>query len=291
MFAATKKYLLLLCLGLITLTAISWYFSQDHTAKVTFLDVGQGDSILIETPEKRQILIDGGPSDGLVHKLGQVMPFFDRHIDMVILTHPDADHITGLLEVFRRYDVGLVLENKKTPKNTAEYRLWRDTITARNIPNAEPIAGGKNIVEKEVELEWLTPLPGAALPETNDNGLVCIIHFGEISFLFTGDISAEVEEKLLTRFCMDEQNCILSNIDVLKVPHHGSSSSSSIDFINTVHPDYAVIQSGQDNPFGHPQPVILKRLENIGTKVYRNDLQGDIVMKISGHDIIITTKK
>lgn len=291
MLGKIRKYLLLLGLGLMILALISWQFHQDDSTRIVFLDVGQGDSIFIQTPQKRQILIDGGPSDGLVHKLGQVMPFFDRTIDVVVLTHPDADHITGLLEVLKRYEVEMVIENRKTEKSTAEYRLWRDIITARQIADREPVAGEKNFLEKDISLQWLTPWPGPALDATNDNSLVFIMRVADRSFLFTGDISSEVETRLLEQFCPEQDQCPFRDIDLLKVAHHGSSGSSHGDFINTVHPRYAIIQSGKENRFGHPQPVILKRLQNSGAAIYRNDLQGDITVKTDGRDIIITTER
>ena len=242
-----------------------WDLSQDNLT-VTFFDVGQGDAIFIETPQNQQILIDGGPTSIILEKLGREMPFWDRTIDLIILTHPEHDHMAGLIEVLKRYQVGNILWTGVV-RDTAEYKEWQKLIKEEGakiyIAQAgQQIEGGPTSINILYPLE---SLEGQESKDSNNTSIVARLVFGENSFLFTGDAPQSVEKKLL-------ETAIDS--DILKIGHHGSKTSSAQDFIGVVSPEVTVISAGKDNKYGHPAPEVLQNLS--GVKILRTDLDGDI---------------
>ncbi len=249
--------------------------------EVIFFDVGQGDSIFIETPQNQQILIDGGPGSAVLEKLGKEMPFWDRTIDLVILTHPDFDHISGLIEVLRRYQVENILWTGILCE-TAECQEWQKLIATEGA-NIYLAKAGQNIKLARNDLanfEVLYPfenLEGKKVSNTNNTSIVARLVYGENSFLFTGDAYQSVERELIKRG--DEIDS-----DILKVGHHGSKNSNSSEFIEAVSPQIAVISVGKDNKYGHPNQETLAILEKYGIStlnaphlnVLRTDINGDI---------------
>jgi len=258
-------------------------FSQvpDNILEVTFFDVGQGDAIFIETSVGQQVLIDGGPDKTILEKLSQTMPFYDRTIDLVILTHPDADHITGLVEALKYYQIGHILTSG-FKKDTAVYQKWRDLIEERNIPLTIAQAGQKIIFSEEIVLKILWPeqsLIKSLSKNINNVSVVGQLVYGQTEFLLTGDIEKEVEQRLLNQGWNLES-------DILKVAHHGSKTSSSYNFINAVNPQIAVISVGDNNRYKHPDSVVLEQLKEF--LLYRTDKNGDI--KISTDGILFGVK-
>ena len=238
--------------------------------EVTFFDVGQGDSIFIETPKGHQILIDGGPSDRILEKLSQEMPFYDKDLDLVILTHPDHDHYFGLFAVLENYEVENILW-AGVKRDTAEWKKWKELLEKEGARTKIAEARQKIVFQPSLRLEVLSPkekLEGKEVKDVNDTSVVVRLVFKENSFLFTGDITEKIESSLAERQELKS--------DVLKVSHHGSKSSSSGDFLEEVLPDFAVIQVGKENNFGHPDPGILARLEDFGIEVLRTDEEEDI---------------
>ncbi|MFH1714074.1 MAG: ComEC/Rec2 family competence protein [Candidatus Nealsonbacteria bacterium] len=276
----TKKNLfsfILIVIFILNLFAWSkvYFLLQPETVKVLFFDVGQGDSIFIETPEGHQMLIDGGPGIAVLEKLGKVMPFWDRTIDLVILTHPEYDHLSGILEVLKNYKVENILWTG-VKRDTAEFQEWLGLIKEEGA-NIYIAQAGQRIswgtFEKEKEyLDVLFPLDnleGRELKSANNSSVVIKLVFWENEFLFTSDIEAVIERKLL-------REGVDVNSDVLKVAHHGSKTSSLAEFIEKVSPEVAVIQVGSENFYGHPATETLEVLENYGINIFRTDLQGDI---------------
>lgn len=276
LYRVTRKRILLGVLGVIS--ALSWIAvfanASSGQLKVHFFDVGQGDAIFIELPDKRQILIDGGPDDKVVEKLNSVMPFWDREIDMVIATHADADHLTGLVPVLKHYDVDTIIWNGIE----AETKIFEEWKEARDTEGAEVIVGRccmRFTFSDSAFLEILYPLSTGAAPVDlkggqNNYSLVIRFVFGDESFLFTGDIERQVEYELVA------QNFNLKS-DVLKIPHHGSKTSSSELFLEKVMPKTAVISVGRYNTYGHPHQAILQRLEKYDINIRRTDKEGDII--------------
>jgi len=252
---------------------------------VTFLDVGQGDAILIRGPEGHRILVDGGPSgEAIEAALGRHLPFWDDHLDLVFLTHTDADHLTGLLTVLVRHDVDAVAASPQMGDSSL-YQLWRQRIAEKGIPLLEATEGGRIALNDGAYIEVLHPPPvllAGTDNDVNNNSLVLRLILGKASFLLTADLEAEGEFALL-----EEAPSLHSAL--LQVPHHGSRSSTTPELLHDVQPLVAVISVGADNRFGQPAPEVLARLP--ARLVYRTDRHGDITISTDGHKLWIETQR
>lgn len=270
--------------------------------EINFFDVGQGDSTFIETPEGYQILIDGGPSSKVLEKLGAEMPFWDRTIDLIISSHPDPDHLLGLIDVLKNYKVGMVLTNG-TVSSRPEFSEFKNQISKNKVSYITIRKNQKIIVGKNLSFEILAPLEdfeGREVSDFNTSSIVARMVYGNNAFLFTGDTSKSIEEKLT------EENIDL-NADVLKVAHHGSKTAENEDFIKAVNPEIAVIQVGLNNQYGHPHQEILDLLNKYGIrtlstsssrtlnstefKILRTDKDGDIKILSDGENLKVITQK
>jgi competence protein ComEC len=253
---------------------------NDGFLRIYFLDVGQGDSIFIQNYNGNQVLIDGGPDNKVLQELGKVMPFNDRSIDMVVLTHPHSDHIIGLIDVLKRYQVGNILENNY-PYEAPEYTEWNNLKTDSNV--VEAIAGQVIDLGGGVTMEVIYPgesEAGQKNSNPNNSSVVLKLKYGTESVLLTGDIEASVEKKLT-------MNGSDLNSDFLKVPHHGSKTSSTDGFINAVSPVDAFIEVGAKNTFGHPSPSTIEKLDKNQIKYYRTDIDGTIQLILDGQNFLI----
>lgn len=253
---------------------------QPKYLKVDFLAVGQGDAEFIETPGKTQILIDGGPTSAVLEKLDTRMPFWDKEIDIVILTHPESDHMTGILDVLKRYKVKYFLWSgvlKDSPQNKKLLEILKNKKNTKILA----IRAGDKIKAGNVLIDFLYPLEnldGRKIEEkdsTNDTCVVNKIIYGKNSFLFTGDIDSKTEKNLKN-----------TKSDVLKVAHHGSKYSTSELFLQNVNPQFAVIEVGK-NSYGHPTPEVLQRLSNYGIKILRTDKNNDVNFLSNGNDVYL----
>lgn len=271
MFKSSKLLLILtgvLIVILITLGFLFWQ-NQQNKLEVYFLNVGQGDAILIKTPSHQKILIDGGPDNQVLAELGRHLPFYNQAIDLVILTHPDADHLTGLVEVLKRYPVKRVLTGGTVCSN-ALCRSWSETIKEKGI-ETQIAQAGQIFDFGETKLEILHPLINLnqqIIEETNDSSVVAKLIYHHHSFLLTGDATVAVEAALLAAQAD-------LRADVLKVSHHASDTASSEEFLSAVQPSWAVISVGK-NKFGLPSRRIIYRLERIGAAIFRTDESGEI---------------
>jgi len=255
-----------------------WNLSQPQLLEVVFFNVGQGDSIFIETPQGHQILIDGGPDETVLENLGKEMPFWDRTIDLIILSHPEHDHISGLIEVLKRYKVENILWTGVL-RDTSEYKEWQKLIREEGA-KIYIAQAGQNIEGGETSFNILFPfesLEGKEVKNTNNSSVIVRLVYGDNSFLFTGDAYKSIERQLL-------ETAI--DADVLKVGHHGSKTSSAQEFIEKVSPDIAVIQCGKDNHYGHPSQETLEILEKYGINIFRTDFNGDIKVISNGSNFI-----
>jgi competence protein ComEC len=259
----------LVCLSVVAWVVV-WELDKGGDLEVVFFDVGQGDSIFIETKDGFQVLIDGGPGLAVLEKLGQETPFYDRTIDLVILTHPDRDHLFGLLEALKRYQVKNILWNGVV-KDTAEWKEWNRLVQEEGAKILIAEAGQKIDISQDIYIEILYPfesLEGLEVKDSNDTSIVAQLVFKDNSFLFTGDISRKIEKKLV-----DEYQEFSSLI--LKIAHHGSKTSTSLEFLEMVSPETAVISVG-DNQWGHPHPEVLSILEQFGIQVLTTQDYGDV---------------
>jgi competence protein ComEC len=255
------------------LNVLAWLAVYDlkgpQLLEVNFFDVGQGDAIFIEGPQRHQILIDGGPSSIILEKLAKEMPFWDRTIDLIILTHPERDHLFGLIEVLKRYKVENILWTGII-RDTPEFKEWEKLIENEGAKIFIAKSGQK--IASEFSLDVLYPfenLEGQELKDSNNTSIVAKLIFGQNSFLFTGDAYQSAERELLTKEADIDS-------DVLKVAHHGSKTSSAEEFIEKVSPEIAVISVGKDNTYGHPHQEVLETLIKYGIRILRTDEQGDI---------------
>jgi len=249
---------------------------QEADLAVYFLDVGQGDSQLINTPDNRQIIIDGGPGDAVLGELSKIMGFFDRKIDIVVLSHPETDHMQGLLAVLKKYKADYILQTG-VERDFEGFYEWQDVLAAQQKQGAKIInvKAGDVVYAGAATFEILAPfkdLSGVKMEKSsNEACLVARLSYGSNSFLFTGDIGLETEVKIAK-----DADC-----DVLKVAHHGSKYSTSENFLAAISPKIAVIEVGK-NSYGHPAPEVLQRLAKFGIQTLRTDKSGTIKIVSNG---------
>ncbi len=260
----------------------------DNNLRVSILNVGQGDAILVQTPGHHKILIDGGPSPQAIKlELSKKLPFWDRTIDLIIVTQPQADHITGLVEILRNYNVKHVVTSKIT-YNSLVYNQMLNLIQSKRIKYSHAHAGQEISYGDGIKIEVLHP-PISLLQKTaadiNKNGMVLRLSYNETSFLFTADIDEEVEWYLIS------QRARL-NSTVLKVAHHGSRTSTSAELLAVANPSIAVISVANANNFGHPHPEVITRLyQRIGTdKVLLTATNGTIEFITDGKRLWVKTE-
>jgi competence protein ComEC len=271
--------------GIAMVVAVAFWQALDRNddrLRLTVLDVGQGDAILIETPAGHRVLVDGGPSGpALMQALGRVLPHDGRRIDLLVLSHGQDDHVTGFVELLERYEVGAAVAGPLEGE-TAAYGAWRAELERRAVPLHVATSGHWLDLGQGIRLEVLAPNDGAParVDDLNNNSLVARLSYSEVSFLLTGDIEAEGEQALL-----DSGHRL--NSTVLKLAHHGSDGSSTPGLLDAVQPRLAVVSAGAENSFGHPSPTT--RLRLAGTPLLRTDLNGDLRLETDGFSLRAST--
>jgi len=277
MLKSKERLILFICIGIIVLACSVWTvgFSRSISEiRVTFLDVGQGDAILIQAPGNIDVLIDGGPDNRVVEKLGERLPYFDRTIELLILTHPDSDHVNGLPEVARRYRIDQVMiTGVKNELPTYMELLAQLEKQNTDIQYAKP---GMKFQIGEGALTILGPLGehvGETPKEANALSVVSRLEVGEHSVLITGDADQAEESELIS------QGGSLRS-DILKVGHHGSKTSSSEPWLKAVSPDLAIMSYGADNRYGHPNQETVGRLEGVGAQIFSTADLGDVCFEL-----------
>ena len=262
-------------------TAIVWikvYQTKPGPLKVYFLDIGQGDAIFVDTPTHKRLLLDGGRNKKVLTELGQILPFGNKDIDVMIGSHPDADHIGGLPEVVSRYNVGVFIEPGVESDNTVDDEL-KKRVKEKDIPTILAKRGVVVNFGDGVKLTILFPNQDVSRWETNDASIVAKLEYGSKSFLLTGDSSIKTENILLT---LDPTTL---DSDVLKAGHHGSRTSTSLPYAEAVSPEYAVISAGKDNTYGHPHQQVLDILEKVGAKTVSTIDLGTIKFETDGQSL------
>ncbi len=237
------------------------------------MDVGQGDATFIQTAGGRQVLIDGGPDSKVLQDLNKVMPAQDRSLDLVVLTHPHSDHMTGLFEVLRRYRVAEVIDLPVPNQVNSLTRQWDELIASHHIFRVKARTGDRYELGDGSYLEFFAPTP--LVTDLNNDSVVTTLHdASHCEMLLAGDMGFPEETQLLASG--EDIHC-----DGLKVGHHGSATSSSVEFLQRVEPRLAAISVGQGNSYGHPNPDTLKRLT--GITVWRTDLVGTVTLERSAN--------
>lgn len=250
------------------------YF-RPHLLKVSFYNVGQGDSIFIETPDRYQVLIDGGRGPKVLEEIANDMPFYDRTIDLVIPTHPDSDHVAGLVDILERYEVKNILI-PRIQGNTVVFKRLLEGIEheGAHVREAMRQEGFQKItLPGNVRFEILNPSQGETYENNNDSSTVSLFSYGLVDVLLLADVSAKKEEKLIP--------LIPKGIEILKIAHHGAKSSLNFNFLKVVSSQLSVISVGENN-YGHPSPEVLKTLEALGSKIWRTDEQGTLTILSDG---------
>lgn len=269
-------------LGFLAIAAVLVWLANaqksDANFHAYFLDVGQGDAIYIREPNNYDILTDGGQGSQVLSELGEVMPFWDHEISLVIATHPDSDHIAGLVEVLKRYKVDKVLMTDVF-RTTNQYQELQDEIKSKNIPVQITKAGDEIIISDQSKVKIFWPeesYQGKNIADTNNTSIVDQINYGDVKFLFTGDAEINTEQML-----MQNENTNLKS-DILKIGHHGSKNSSSLDFLKLVNPELAIISVSTNNKYGHPHKDTLDKLKELVIKYFRTDEHGRIEVITNG---------
>lgn len=271
-----KKFLCIIFIIISLLTGCS----KDNLLSIHIIDVGQGDSILIQTPNKTNILVDGGDEDSylIVKKFLKYKKV--KNIDFIIATHPDTDHIGSLDNIISKFNVSnIYIPNKKTNSES-----FFNLIQACRLKNINPKflkAGNMLNLDNNIKLTVLNP--SYTHLDNNSNSIVFKLDYNKKSFLFTGDCTYENEQEILEKFN-------LGKINFLKVAHHGSKNSSSENFIKSIRPDVAAISCGYDNEYGHPHKETLINLSKTNTLVYRTDKQGHLSFFSDGNTITTKSK-
>lgn len=268
-----KKFFRIFSFIFLAVLALGFFVrqAQKDYLKVCFFDIGQGDAILIRTPQGHNILIDGGPDNSILAKLGQALPFYDRTIDLMVLSHPQADHITGQLGVLKKFDVKNVLASKVNYSSQI-YDSWKQLVKNENADFIEAVAG-QDFIFDQARLKVLSPffsLQGKAGDDINNQSVSLKLNYFSTSFLFTGDMETKGEAELVAKWGANLE------ADILKAGHHGSDTSSSKKFLEIVRPKIAVIQVAGDNDYGMPSLRVLDRFKKTGVQVFRNDLESDV---------------
>lgn len=278
-----RRVQIILVLGLLLVAVLFFYVhftGQNPKFGVTFFNIGQGDSALIRFNNGQKMLVDCGPDRKILSKLGSSLPFYDRTIDYLLVTHPDADHYGGCVDVLDQYNVREIITNSSRKDDDPYWQLWNKKMLGEGalikiMTDPEEWEIGSST------LHFLAPDSSLKLDAKDDGGNNASIVFkldnaGE-SFLFTGDMEMPLEDALVQKYCSSTlHDCPALQADILKVGHHGSDSSSGEEFLSEVDPKEAVVSVGK-NTFGHPSFRVLKKLQRVGAEILRTDELGDII--------------
>lgn len=256
----------------IFLFKLDWQ-SSNRLLTLAMLDVGQGDSLFIESPTGTQVLFDMGPPHKAFGPLSRVMSPFDRSIDAVIITNPDADHIGGFLDILKTYKVGKIFESG-TLTDSRVYQNLREEMKRQNIPDILAKRGMRLNMGGGVYIDILFPDRDVASWATNEGSVVARLTYGETSIMLTGDSTAKTEKIILSQ---NPTSALGSTI--LKVGHHGSRTSTTESFVKAINPEYALISVGKSNNYGHPHQDTVNTLAKLGVEILRTDILGTIIIK------------
>lgn len=288
-------------IGLLIITSIIWFLILNQRPgrilETDFLNVGQGDAILIKTPKGQTVLIDGGPDNKVLEKLGKYLPPLQKRIDLIILTHPHADHVTGLIEVLRRYSVGLVILNGVYLK-TDNYDQFLKAIEDNKVKVLIAEAGEAIHFDKNLEFDIISPDKNlsslvfnkqsegfsSGSNDVNETSIVGKLIYNDFSIMFMGDATSKIENQLLA------YGSGLKS-DILKVGHHGSKYSSFTNFLKTVAPKAGIIEVGAKNFYNLPSPAALSRLAMFNINIFRTGQNGDVRVLSNGFTTNIYKEK
>jgi competence protein ComEC len=245
--------------------AIGIFASEFDTDRdrVIFLDVGQGDSILIQNDDF-EVLIDGGPDDSVVYKMGKYMKWNDRVIDVVVITHMHDDHYRGIKYLMERYDIGVILFSVNCGELCDEFKVGKYI----------EVSEGMSLKYGGIDIDILWPRVGVLDENLNNDSVVMLLNYLDKKILLMGDAEEEVEEIILRDY-----RSILTDIDILKAGHHCSNTASTYDFLEIVNPDIAICSCGEENSFGHPHKETIDNFDKLDIEYYVTWEHSDYVVK------------
>ena len=286
-FSLAKRWFLvsLIALALVANGFISWALlypqNQSHELRVSFLSVGQGDSIFIQGPTGIKMLIDGGPDRSVLRELSKQLWPWDRNIDVLVETHPDKDHISGLGDVLERYKVSNFLESGIPDQTATSLQVKANVSKEKGITHVTVRRGDRLHLGGGAYADVLFPDTDQSNQKvTNDGSLVLHVVYGKTAFLLTGDLPSPYEDRLVA---MDGAKL---KSDVLKAGHHGSRYSTDAILLNAVAPSTVVISAGKGNSYGHPHKEVLDRIGRYGAEVVSTIDSGTITFVSDGMSVV-----
>lgn len=271
---------------LIICISVAWTatIASPKKLRVSFLDIGQGDAILIQTPSGHDMLIDGGPSDLVLERMSEEMNYFDRRLEVMIATHGDADHVTGLIPILKKYDTDIIV---RSPID-GESQLFKDLEIHIEEENAiEHVGKRGDVIDFGDGVLAFVLYPNKTISsktDTNDASVSIVLLYGDHSFLLTGDLGMKYEPQLMNKH-------LPKGVTVYKAGHHGSKTSSGEQLLTYIKPEYSVISAGEGNRYGHPNPEALARLTNYSKEILSTIDRGTITFISDGRLIEIETEK
>lgn len=279
-----KLIVVLFCIFLIagcteTLNTEKVSVTAGHEMRVHFIDVGQGDSIFIESPNGKTMLVDGGVKGAGQKVVSYLKELGVNKLDIVVATHPDADHIGGLIPVLNSIDIGQFYDSGKV-HTSQTFEEMLTLIDTKNIPYNVPKTGDSIAFDDDINVKVLNANEHAT--DNNDASIVLKVTYGNVSFLLTADAGIALEKEIM-------QNDVKATI--LKAGHHGSNTSSSAEFIQKVHPEVTILSYGEDNKYGHPHAEVVERLQAIGSKIYATAEAGTVIVSTDGVNYDVNSKE
>ncbi|MED3801364.1 MBL fold metallo-hydrolase [Lysinibacillus xylanilyticus] len=279
-----KLIVVLLCIFLLagcteTLNEEKVSVTAGHEMRVHFIDVGQGDSILIESPNGKTMLVDGGVKGAGQNVVSYLKELGVKKLDIVVATHPDADHIGGLIPVLNSIDIGQFYDSGKV-HTSQTFEEMLTLIDTKNIPYNVPKTGDSIAFDDDINVKVLNANENAT--DNNDASIVLKIAYGNVSFLLTADAGVSLEKEMM-------QDDVKATI--LKAGHHGSNTSSSAEFIKAVHPEVTILSYGEGNKYGHPHAEVVERLQAIGSKIYATAEVGTVIVSTDGVNYDVNSKE
>jgi competence protein ComEC len=250
----------------------SFFFSlPDGKLHLKIYDVGQGDAIFLRTPGGHKVLIDGGPNNKILDYLGEELPFYSKKLDLVILTHPQSDHLTGLVDVVERYQISYLWMNE-TKNETKLFSEWQDVLKNREATASIVRQGDRMVFPDKTEITVVWPKNDLTVSDINAHSVVVLVTYGDFDALLTGDADRQTQPYTSGS----------RHVEVFKVPHHGAKESFDEKFVRTISPEVSVISVGSKNSYGHPSTQAVNVLEEVGSKIYRTDKDGTIEIVSDG---------
>ncbi|MDO8575201.1 MAG: MBL fold metallo-hydrolase [bacterium] len=270
-----RKYLIsatiLLIVSLIFFAYGAFREYDDGNLKVVYLDIGQGDATYIESPNHTSVLIDGGPENKLLRQMTGSVPFYKKDIDIIILTNPDTDHLSGFIELCERYHIGLFFEPGTLASSTA-YKSLKKCLLEKKVPIILARRGMKIDLGKELGLEFLFPDRDVSSLKKNDGSIVARLRYGNTEFYFMGDAPKKIERFLINLGDIGTSTMMR----VLKAGHHGSNTSTDKSFVSLLRPNFAIISAGLNNRYHHPHKETLDTLNSQNITILKTFEEGNI---------------